>query len=188
MTQLCVTRVLYIQLSEHLCQNTVCLIFFILMCFFSSWMSFAFLQMTLTVLRTLQKQLIVWAFIDSASSLFKVICSKAVIVTSANDISLTHNILETEDFHFNSCQKGHQKLMKSFFSISLLYLFDDHLFWLTQHCQLRRFIVSNTDEMWEVCLCNHCLFTALHLHSFCQKAIVHAADIISQLFSFIIAT
>jgi len=139
-------------------------------------------------LENVAKRLVVWASIGSASSLSKVIRPKVVIVTSANSTSPTHNILETEDFRFNLCQKGHRNLMKSFSSISLLYLPGDHLSRLAQHRQLRESIVRDADQMREVRSNNHSLFTALHLHGFCQKAIVHAADTISQPFNFIFAT
>ena len=138
-------------------------------------------------LKSIAECLIAWAVIDSAFNLSKLTQLRVIVVTSADSSSLTHNILKTENFHFNLQQHSHQTILSFFSSITLFYLLRDHLSQLTQHCELRENILKQAEKMWDIHSSSQNLFSALHLHHLYKKVMLHTTEIIMQQFSFLLA-
>jgi len=138
-------------------------------------------------LEQIAERLVAWAAIGSASNLPGLTRPRVIVITSADSSSSTHNILETEDFHFNLRQHSDQTILNSFSSITLFYLPGDHLSPLAQHRGLRENILKQAEEMRDIRSSSQNLFSAVHLHHLYEKAILHTTETITQQFSFLLA-
>lgn len=136
-------------------------------------------------LESIAKRLVTWVSIGNASSLSRLVRPRVIIITSADGASPTHDLLETEDFRFFLRQQSHEDIMECFSSISLFYLPGDHLSPLAQHRPLKENILGQAEEMRKIRSSSQNLFSAVHLDSFCQQALLHTAETITQRFSFI---
>ena len=138
-------------------------------------------------LESIAERLVAWAVIDSTFNLSGLTQLRMIVITSADSSSSTHNILETEDFHFNLQQHSHQTILSFFSFITLFYLSEYHLSQLTQHCELRENILKQMKKMWDICSSSQNLFSAVHLHHLYKKVMLHTTETIMQQFSFLLA-
>ncbi|MCJ1231936.1 hypothetical protein MMC12_008615 [Toensbergia leucococca] len=133
------------------------------------------------------KRLKAWAAAGSASNLCKQIRPRVVIIKRGSEPSPspTYNYLETQDLHFNLHQ---QDLMEFYSSITVLHLADEQISPLARFRRLKELLWRQMDEMRQERRKNRCLYSAVHLNDFFEKAVAHTAASIVQPFDFILAS
>ncbi len=119
-----------------------------------------------------------WATIELTFDLFREIRSRVVIVAFDQVKKLRCNkqfwsIINTRNF---------------FFSIKLLYLLEDYLSSLAQYHRLKDILLRQVNEIRQLRISKHYLFSVVHMSRLFSQALQHTIDSINQSFSFIRAS
>lgn len=136
-------------------------------------------------LENVQKSLMRWATVGSASTLPANVRPRVLIVTHNDEPGVANALFEEEDFCYNVPQGSGIGMGQTFASIRTLKLPGRYLSPLAQYQRLREEILRETDISREDRIATFSLFSAVHQNAFFEKALLHTLRTIREPFNFV---
>ena len=138
-------------------------------------------------LKGVQKYLSTWIQIGSTSSLPAAICPQVIVVLGGQPKSITHSVLDEDDFSFELLHLSGLSFFAAFSGIQISHLLAEDL--LPDACYLQ---LGNdlSAQLWHMCQIHetHCvLFTAKHFNALFKEALQHMMTAMLTPYNFVLA-
>lgn len=133
--------------------------------------------------------LIKWARLGRPSTLPDLVRPQVLVITDGDSsASITHSMLEWDDFRYHVVQTEKVDLTQSFAAIKVIQLAGEHSSPMVRYRGLKDAVCKALDESRRVKALNTTLFSAVHQAALFQNALSHVAQTIQEPFDIIHST
>ena len=138
-------------------------------------------------LKGVQKYLSTWIQIRSASSLLAAIHPQVIIVLRGQPKSITHSVLDEDDFLFELLHLTGLSFFTAFLGIQISCLPAEDLLPDAHYLQLGSDLSTQLQHMHQIHETHHILFTAKHFNALFKEALQHMMTAMLTLYNFVLA-